>query len=147
MFCFVFSIAGNAVLQKSDLKPALKALKDKLMTKNVVCSPIGSCICFALAYDTEWRFGFSQVLVSSTYLSWIITWQAEEIAEKLCESVAASLEGKKLGSFTRVSSTVQVCCFFLDVHVWHIWLELSDICFLIENNHCRQQWKMPFFAY
>ncbi|XP_017699081.2 signal recognition particle receptor subunit alpha-like [Phoenix dactylifera] len=61
------SIAGNAVLEKSDLTPALKALKDRLMTKNV----------------------------------------AEEIAEKLCESVAASLEGKKLGSFTRVSSTVQ----------------------------------------
>jgi signal recognition particle receptor subunit alpha len=35
--------------------------------------------------------------------------QAEEIAEKLCESVAASLEGKKLASFTRISSTVQVC--------------------------------------
>ncbi|KAJ6362119.1 hypothetical protein OIU78_002510 [Salix suchowensis] len=48
-------------------EPALKALKDRLMTKNV----------------------------------------AEEIAEKLCESVAASLEGKKLASFTRVSSTVQ----------------------------------------
>ncbi|XP_064965605.1 uncharacterized protein LOC135612820 [Musa acuminata AAA Group] len=61
------SISGNAVLEKSDLQPALKALKDRLMTKNV----------------------------------------AEEIAEKLCESVAASLEGKKLGSFTRVSSTVQ----------------------------------------
>ncbi|KAF8780333.1 hypothetical protein HU200_001434 [Digitaria exilis] len=61
------SIAGNNVLDKSDLQPALKALKDRLMTKNV----------------------------------------AEEIAEKLCESVAASLEGKKLGSFTRISSTVQ----------------------------------------
>ncbi|KAL5999411.1 hypothetical protein ACLOJK_037696 [Asimina triloba] len=61
------SIAGNAILEKSDLEPALKALKDRLMTKNV----------------------------------------AEEIAEKLCESVAASLEGKRLGSFTRVSSTVQ----------------------------------------
>eukprot|EP00262_Sarcandra_glabra_P002602 TRINITY_DN129_c1_g2_i1.p1 TRINITY_DN129_c1_g2~~TRINITY_DN129_c1_g2_i1.p1 ORF type:complete len:467 (+),score=118.96 TRINITY_DN129_c1_g2_i1:109-1401(+) len=61
------SISGNAILEKSDLEPALKALKDRLMTKNV----------------------------------------AEEIAEKLCESVAASLEGKKLGSFTRVSSTVQ----------------------------------------
>ncbi|CAA6661566.1 unnamed protein product [Spirodela intermedia] len=48
------SISGNTVLEKSDLKPALKALKDRLMTKNV----------------------------------------AEEIAEKLCESVAASLEGK-----------------------------------------------------
>jgi signal recognition particle receptor subunit alpha len=63
------SIAGNNVLEKSDIQPALKALKDRLMTKNV----------------------------------------AEEIAEKLCESVAASLEGKKLGSFTRISSTVQVC--------------------------------------
>ncbi|KAL1089597.1 hypothetical protein V6Z11_D07G032100 [Gossypium hirsutum] len=61
------SIAGKANLEKGDLEPALKALKDRLMTKNV----------------------------------------AEEIAEKLCESVAASLEGKKLASFTRVSSTVQ----------------------------------------
>ncbi|EYU35333.1 hypothetical protein ABFS82_10G123900 [Erythranthe guttata] len=61
------SIAGKANLEKSDLEPALKALKDRLMTKNV----------------------------------------AEEIAEKLCESVAASLEGKRLASFTRVSSTVQ----------------------------------------
>ncbi|XP_075514519.1 uncharacterized protein LOC142549450 [Primulina tabacum] len=61
-------IAGKANLEKSDLEPALKALKDRLMTKNV----------------------------------------AEEIAEKLCESVAASLEGKKLASFTRISSTVQV---------------------------------------
>ncbi|XP_077223217.1 uncharacterized protein LOC143856819 [Tasmannia lanceolata] len=61
-------IGGNTVLEKLDLEPALKALKDRLMTKNV----------------------------------------AEEIAEKLCESVAASLEGKKLGSFTRISSTVQM---------------------------------------
>ncbi|KAI3771883.1 hypothetical protein L6452_03054 [Arctium lappa] len=61
------SIAGKANLEKADLEPALKALKDRLMTKNV----------------------------------------AEEIAEKLCESVAVSLEGKKLGSFTRISSTVQ----------------------------------------
>ncbi|KAL4566990.1 hypothetical protein LXL04_022560 [Taraxacum kok-saghyz] len=61
------SIAGKANLVKADLEPALKALKDRLMTKNV----------------------------------------AEEIAEKLCESVAISLVGKKLASFTRVSSTVQ----------------------------------------
>ncbi|XP_015892411.3 uncharacterized protein LOC107426679 [Ziziphus jujuba] len=61
------SIAGKSNLEKSDLEPALKALKDRLMTKNV----------------------------------------AEEIAEKLCESVAVSLEGKKLASFTRISSTVQ----------------------------------------
>ncbi|KAG6427788.1 hypothetical protein SASPL_112035 [Salvia splendens] len=61
------SIAGKANLENSDLEPALKALKDRLMTKNV----------------------------------------AEEIAEKLCESVASSLEGKRLASFTRISSTVQ----------------------------------------
>ncbi|GFY85725.1 signal recognition particle receptor alpha subunit family protein [Actinidia rufa] len=61
------SIAGKANLEKVDLEPALKALKDRLMTKNL----------------------------------------AEEIAEKLYESVAASLEGKKLASFTRISSTVQ----------------------------------------
>nr|DAD45289.1 TPA_asm: hypothetical protein HUJ06_003519 [Nelumbo nucifera] len=62
-----WDIAGKANLEKSDLEPALKALKDRLMTKNV----------------------------------------AEEIAEKLCESVAMSLEGKKQVSFTRISSTVQ----------------------------------------
>ena len=33
----VLSIAGKANLEKSDLEPALKALKDRLMTKNVVC--------------------------------------------------------------------------------------------------------------
>ncbi|QHN76662.1 Signal recognition particle receptor subunit alpha isogeny [Arachis hypogaea] len=59
------SIARKANLEKSDLEPALKALKDRLMTLNM----------------------------------------AEEIAEKLCESVAASLEGKKLASLTRISST------------------------------------------
>ncbi|KAL5972293.1 hypothetical protein ACLOJK_041546 [Asimina triloba] len=30
------SIAGNAILEKSDLEPALKALKDRLMTKNMI---------------------------------------------------------------------------------------------------------------
>lgn len=64
----MFSITGKANLERTDLEPALKALKERLMTKNV----------------------------------------AEEIAEKLCESVEASLEGKKLASFTRISSTVQV---------------------------------------
>ncbi|KAF8053362.1 hypothetical protein N665_1424s0003 [Sinapis alba] len=67
-FSSVFqSITGKANLERVDLEPALKALKERLMTKNV----------------------------------------AEEIAEKLCESVEASLEGKKLASFTRISSTVQ----------------------------------------
>ncbi|KAF7152116.1 hypothetical protein RHSIM_Rhsim01G0028400 [Rhododendron simsii] len=60
-------IAGKANLEKADHEPALKALKDRLMTKNV----------------------------------------AKEIAEKLCKSVAASLEGKKLAPFTRISSTVR----------------------------------------
>lgn len=34
---FPSSIAGKANLEKSDLEPALRALKDRLMTKNVVC--------------------------------------------------------------------------------------------------------------
>ena len=40
LFIFYFlglSIAGKANLEKEDLEPALKALKDRLMTKNVVC--------------------------------------------------------------------------------------------------------------
>ncbi len=30
-------MAGKAALEKADLEPALKVLKDRLMTKNVVC--------------------------------------------------------------------------------------------------------------
>jgi hypothetical protein len=30
-------VAGKAALEKADLEPALKVLKDRLMTKNVVC--------------------------------------------------------------------------------------------------------------
>lgn len=37
IYMVVLSIAGKANLEKSDLEPALKALKDRLMTKNVVC--------------------------------------------------------------------------------------------------------------
>lgn len=37
IYMLVLSIAGKANLEKSDLEPALKALKDRLMTKNVVC--------------------------------------------------------------------------------------------------------------
>ncbi|WVZ96194.1 hypothetical protein U9M48_041863 [Paspalum notatum var. saurae] len=72
-FSTVFrSIGGagnNSAITRSDLEPALGALKDRLMAKNV----------------------------------------AEEIAGKLCESVAASLEGKALGpfSFTSVPSTAR----------------------------------------
>lgn len=43
------SIAGKANLDKSDLEPALKALKDRLMTKNVVC-PFTLCIFFLDSY-------------------------------------------------------------------------------------------------
>ncbi|CAK9858291.1 unnamed protein product [Sphagnum jensenii] len=63
----VQSVAGKAALEKVDLEPGLKVLRDQLMTKNV----------------------------------------AADVAVKLCDSVAASLLGKKQGSFTRISSTVQ----------------------------------------
>ncbi|KAH9624804.1 hypothetical protein KSS87_007542 [Heliosperma pusillum] len=72
---------GKANLESSDLEPALKALKDRLMTKNV--------------------------MIDVSEGDKPVTCQAEEIAEKLCESVSTSLEGKKLASFTRISSTVQ----------------------------------------
>lgn len=70
-FCALCSVAGKAALEKEDLEPALKALKERLMTKNV----------------------------------------AEEIAEKLCESVATSIVGRKQASFSLVSSTVKVNSF------------------------------------
>lgn len=35
-FRFLLSVAGKANLEKADLEPAFKALKDRLMTKNVV---------------------------------------------------------------------------------------------------------------
>eukprot|EP00245_Coleochaete_scutata_P009433 TRINITY_DN309_c0_g1_i2.p1 TRINITY_DN309_c0_g1~~TRINITY_DN309_c0_g1_i2.p1 ORF type:complete len:585 (-),score=135.53 TRINITY_DN309_c0_g1_i2:132-1886(-) len=61
------SVAGKSVLEEEDVAPALKGLKERLMSKNV----------------------------------------AEEIAEKLCDSVASNLVGCKQTSFTRVSSTVK----------------------------------------
>lgn len=66
-YSLIQSVAGKALIEREDLVPALKALKERLMVKNV----------------------------------------AEEITEELCNSVAASLVGKKLGSFTRISSTVK----------------------------------------
>lgn len=82
------------------------------MTKNVVC--------FAIQYFFLLKCDFFM-----KPCLWDSLWhlQAEEIAEKLCESVAASLEGKKLASFTRVSSTVQVCV-------------LDHICFLFNPSYC-----------
>ncbi|KAF9622709.1 hypothetical protein IFM89_032889 [Coptis chinensis] len=75
-----FSSMFQSVESKfGEVRPGIssKALKDRLMTKNV----------------------------------------AEEIAEKLCESVAASLEGKNLGSFTRISSTIQTAMEEALVHI------------------------------
>lgn len=96
----MFSITGKANLERTDLEPALKALKERLMTKNVVCVyTVRHFICLDLVMCLTWASAFHS--------------QAEEIAGKLCESVEASLEGKKLASFTRISSTVQVLCFFL----------------------------------
>ena len=97
----LFSITGKANLERTDLEPALKALKERLMTKNVVCTyTVNHVLCLGLYYGFYLNLGFFHS-------------QAEEIAEKLCESVEASLEGKKLASFTRISSTVQVLCFVL----------------------------------
>ncbi|PKA55021.1 Signal recognition particle 54 kDa protein 1 [Apostasia shenzhenica] len=46
------SISGNAVLEKSDLQPALKALKDRLMTKNVA-EEIAEKLCESIAASLE----------------------------------------------------------------------------------------------
>ena len=48
-FLLYASISGKANLDKSDLEPALKALKERLMTKNVVCSSCSSTL-FLLPY-------------------------------------------------------------------------------------------------
>ncbi|KAJ0970242.1 hypothetical protein J5N97_023119 [Dioscorea zingiberensis] len=65
-FSSVFqSIAGNAVLEMSDLKPALKALKDKLMTKNVA-EEIAEKLCESVAASLEGKKLGSFTRVSST---------------------------------------------------------------------------------
>lgn len=94
-------------MEKADLEPALKALKDRLMTKNVVCLfvPTISLTTLFLSNLKISHLYYARFANDDIYTYYL---QAEEIAEKLCESVAASLEGKKLGSFTRISSTVQV---------------------------------------
>ncbi|MCO5555646.1 hypothetical protein L7F22_009191 [Adiantum nelumboides] len=61
------SVSGKAVIEEEDLAPALKALRDRLLIKNV----------------------------------------AQEITDELSSSVATSLIGKKMASFTRLSTTVQ----------------------------------------
>jgi signal recognition particle receptor subunit alpha len=60
------SVVGGEPLKRSDIEPALDALKRKLMERNV----------------------------------------GHDIVGKIADSVAASLEGKKLGSFTRISKVV-----------------------------------------
>ncbi|KAG7941887.1 hypothetical protein I3843_16G070600 [Carya illinoinensis] len=94
------SIAGKANLEESDLEPALKALKDRLMMKNV----------------------------------------AEEIAEKLRESVAGSLEGKQLASFTRISSTVQAAMEEALVRI------LTPKCFIdiLRDVHAAREQRKPY---
>ncbi|EHA8592600.1 signal recognition particle receptor subunit alpha [Cocos nucifera] len=59
------SIAGNAVLDKADLKPALKALKDRLMTKNVA-EEIAEKLCESVAASLEGKKLGSFTRVSST---------------------------------------------------------------------------------
>lgn len=59
------SIAGNAVLEKSDLEPALKALKDRLMTKNVA-EEIAEKLCESVATSLEGKKSGSFTRISTT---------------------------------------------------------------------------------
>ncbi|XP_074569611.1 uncharacterized protein LOC141826267 [Curcuma longa] len=59
------SISGNAVLEKSDLQPALKALKDRLMTKNVA-EEIAEKLCESVAASLEGKKLGSFTRVSTT---------------------------------------------------------------------------------
>lgn len=62
------NVVGKNKIEKADLEPALKSMKQKLMERNV----------------------------------------AEDIAERLCESVTTNLVGKKLAAFTGIASEVRV---------------------------------------
>ncbi|THG03101.1 hypothetical protein TEA_016124 [Camellia sinensis var. sinensis] len=57
------SIAGKANLEKADLEPALKALKDKLMTKNVVCLLLSTSSSYC---SSSWFFS---TLFAASFLS------------------------------------------------------------------------------
>jgi len=59
------SIAGNNVLEKADLQPALKALKDRLMTKNVA-EEIAEKLCESVAASLEGKKLGSFTRISST---------------------------------------------------------------------------------
>ncbi|GAQ87478.1 signal recognition particle receptor [Klebsormidium nitens] len=65
-FASVFqSVAGKAALEKEDLEPALKALKERLMTKNVA-EEIAEKLCESVATSIVGRKQASFSLVSST---------------------------------------------------------------------------------
>lgn len=59
------SIAGNNALEKSDLQPALKALKDRLMSKNVA-EEIAEKLCESVAASLEGKKLGSFTRISST---------------------------------------------------------------------------------
>ncbi|XP_078155731.1 uncharacterized protein LOC144551578 isoform X1 [Carex rostrata] len=59
------SIAGNNSLEKADLQPALKALKDRLMTKNVA-EEIAEKLCESVANSLEGKKLGSFTRISST---------------------------------------------------------------------------------
>lgn len=59
------SISGNNVLEKSDLQPALKALKDRLMAKNVA-EEIAEKLCESVAASLEGKKLGSFTRISST---------------------------------------------------------------------------------
>ena len=55
----LFSITGKANLERTDLEPALKALKERLMTKNVVCTyTVNHVLCLGLYYGFYLNLGF-----------------------------------------------------------------------------------------
>lgn len=62
------SIAGKANLEKADLQPALKALKDRLMTKNVA-EEIAEKLCESVAASLEGKKLGSFTRISSTVQS------------------------------------------------------------------------------
>lgn len=61
----MLSIAGNNALEKADLQPALKALKDRLMTKNVA-EEIAEKLCESVAASLEGKKLGSFTRISST---------------------------------------------------------------------------------
>uniref|UniRef100_A0A0C9RQF1 TSA: Wollemia nobilis Ref_Wollemi_Transcript_2289_2327 transcribed RNA sequence n=1 Tax=Wollemia nobilis TaxID=56998 RepID=A0A0C9RQF1_9CONI len=62
------SVSGNSILDRSDLEPALKALKDRLMTKNVA-EEIAEKLCESVAASLEGKKLGSFTRVSSTVQS------------------------------------------------------------------------------